>query len=153
MKTKTQRRLLFLYMLILLAVAAFYLVYALLGAEQQAHWGDMNWIRLRWIRNLAVGPLAWAAMGAIPALYVQTGHLHRLTGRLRLLLMLACVGCAVFFLGYPMLHLTGWLKEEVYLWLWSRVVYWVAHQSGCSVLLGFMGSFGIRVWLDRKEAA
>ena len=149
MGEKTRRRLLFFYILILLAAVILRLVYVVLDVGYHALWAAPWAMRYNWYFTFCIRPMAMAALGAIPALWVETGHLHGLHKPMRLLLLLICILPVLILTIYPLIWLSGVVSGDVARWLWIQV-YYAAVEPVCCTLLGFAGGFGLRLWLDRK---
>lgn len=152
MSEKTRRRLLFFYILILLAAVILRLVYVVLDVGYHASWAAPWAMRYRMLYNFIVTPMACAALGAIPALWVETGHLHGLHKPMRLLLLLICILPVLILTIYPLIWLSGVVSGDVARWLWIQVYYAAVEPVFCT-LLGFAGGFGLRLWMDRKGDA
>ena len=149
MGEKTRRRWLFFYILILLAAVILRLVYVVLDIGYHASWAVPWAMRYRMLYNFIVTPMACAALGAIPALYLETGHLSWLIKPIRLILLPVCVLPVLAVILHAVLWLLGMLEGEWARRLWI-LVYYVATEPVLGVLFGFVGGLGLRIWLDRK---
>ena len=152
MKEKTRRRLLFVYSLILFAALVFRVVYEVLDVGYHASWATSWAMRYNWYHIFSVRPMAMAALGAIPALWVETGHLHGLNKAMRLLLLILCCLPVLILMIYPLLWRSAVVSGDTAFRLWAQV-YSVAVKPAFCALLGFFGGFGLRLWLDRKGDA
>lgn len=152
MGEKTRRRWQFFYILILLAAVILRLVYVVLDVGYHASWAVPWAMRYRMLYNFIVTPMACAVLGAIPALYLETGHLHGLNKVMRLLLLLICILPVLILTIYPLLWLSGVVSGDVAQWLWIQVYYAAVEPVLCT-LLGFAGGLGLRIWQDRKGDA
>lgn len=152
MREKTRRRLLFFYILILLAAVVFRVIYEALDVGYHASWAVPWAMRYNWYHVFFIRPTAMAALGSIPALYVETGHLHGLHKSMRLLLLPICILPVGVLVIYPLLWRAGVVSGDAAQWLWTRVYYTAVEPVFCT-LLGFVGGLGLRIWLDRKGDA